>query len=193
MSRLRTVVIALAAFAARPGPAVAQEGLTQEEALGAAYPPPAIIERRTAFLGAGDRSEAARLAGLDEAEIPEIVTYYVALAGGRPAGYAYFDAHRVRTRREVLLVLVEPGGALRRIELFRFAEPPEYAPPEPWLRQFDGRGDLAELRSKRTIAGITGATLTARAVEDAARRVLALHRVVVMREEGVAVSREPPR
>lgn len=193
MPHLRTVVIALAASAAGPGPAITQEDLTQEEALRAAYPPPAVIERRTSFLDAGDRADAARLAGLDEGEIPEILTWYVALEGGRPAGYAYFDAHRVRTRREVLLILVEPGGILGRIELFRFAEPPEYAPPEPWLRQFDGRGDPAELRSKRTIAGITGATLTARAVEDAARRVLALHHVVAMGEEEPAPSRGPPR
>jgi uncharacterized protein with FMN-binding domain len=107
-----------------------------------------------------------------------VVTYYLATKDGSPLGAAYFDAHRVRTLPEVLMFVVGTDHRIRRIEVLRFSEPPEYAPPGGWLAQFPGHALGAELSHKRGIANITGATLTARAVVSASRRVLAIHQVV---------------
>jgi Na+-translocating ferredoxin:NAD+ oxidoreductase RnfG subunit len=105
-----------------------------------------------------------------------VVTYYVGSRDGATVGVAYFDAHRVRTLEEVLMVVVQPDDRIGRIEVLRFSEPPEYRPLEPWMAQFQGKELTPTLSLKRDIAMMTGATLTSNAVTRAVRRVLALHR-----------------
>jgi Na+-translocating ferredoxin:NAD+ oxidoreductase RnfG subunit len=171
-------VATLAALAIGSAPAAAQVFLTQEEALRLAFPPPAQVERRTAFLTEDQLARARNLAGRESAPRQAVVTYYVAFEGTRPLGVAYFDAHRVRTLEEVLMVVVTPVGTIASIEVLRFSEPPEYRAPSGWLGQFPGRSLDDRLSVRGGIAGITGATLTSRAVTGAARRALALHSVI---------------
>ena len=90
----------------------------------------------------------------------------------------FFDAHRVRTLPEVLMVVVGTDDRIRRLELLRFQEPPDYRPPAAWLQLFGGRELDRQLSLKGGVAKFTGATLTADAVTDSARRMLALHQVV---------------
>jgi hypothetical protein len=151
----------------------AQVLLTQEEALRLAFPAPAAVERRTAYLDDGQIAMVKRLAG-DEPP-STIITYYAARTLEGPLGVAYFDVHRVRTLSEVLMVVVDPDGRVSRVEVLRFAEPREYLAPDGWLEQFEDRALKNDLEKKKAVAGITGATLTARAVTDAVRRTLALH------------------
>jgi hypothetical protein len=150
--------------------------LTREEALQLAFPG-ASIERRTAYLTDAQRREAQKLSG--EAELPAaLVGYSVATKDGKPAGVAYFDAHMVRTMPETIMVALDPAGAILRVEVLSFDEPEEYKPRPAWYAQFAGKPLNDELSMKRGIRPVTGATLTARATTDAARRALALHRVL---------------
>ncbi|HEX9637126.1 MAG TPA: FMN-binding protein, partial [Acidobacteriota bacterium] len=93
-------------------------------------------------------------------------------------GAAYFDSHLVRTLPETIMVVVDPAGRIVRIEVLSFSEPEEYRPRPAWIDQFDRQALAPELSLKRAIHGLTGATLSARAITEAARRVLALHQVV---------------
>lgn len=163
--------------AALPSPALAQ-ALTQEEALREAFPQADSVERRTAYLTEAQLAHARAAAGRGVDIGSEIVTHYVAVAGGVPVGVAYFDAHRVRTLPEVLMIVVGTDHRIHRVQVLRFSEPPEYRPPDRWLARFVGRILDADLSERRGIDGITGATLTTRAVTSAARRVLALHAVI---------------
>lgn len=173
---LGILILASAALLA-PTPGSAQS-LTQDEALRLAFPEADSVARRTAYLDAEGMTRAEALAG-DGAEVPsEIVTYYVAYEKGAAVGTAYFDAHRVRTLAEVLMVVVDPDARVRRVEVVRFGEPPEYRAPAGWMAQFHGRGLDQELAHRRGIANMTGATLTSRAATAAVRRVLALHAVI---------------
>jgi hypothetical protein len=171
-------LLALLALLALPPAAHAQSRLSQQVALHLAFPAPDSIVRRTAFLSTGDVAKATTLSGPGVEPPPSVVSYYVAWQQGRPVRVAYFDTHRVRTERETLMFVLDRAGTIRRVEVLAFAEPPEYAPPRGWLGQFAGvdSSDGATLKGK--IAGITGATLTTRAAERAARRVLALHAVI---------------
>lgn len=159
-------------------PAAAQTRLTQEEALRLAFPAPARIERRTAYLDAAQQRAAERLAGRGIPVDQSVVTYYVGMRDGTPLGVAYFDVHRVRTLPEVLMIVVSPDARIDRIEVLRFSEPPEYRTPEGWLAQIEGRHLSPDLSLKGKIVNLTGATLTAQAVTRAARRVLALHQTI---------------
>jgi hypothetical protein len=159
-------------------PLHAQSRLSQQEALHLAFPAPDSIVRRTAFLSAGDVAKVTTLSGPGAEPPPSVVSYYVAWQQGRAVGVAYFDTHRVRTERETLMFVVDRSGTIRRVEVLAFAEPPEYAPPRGWLGQFAGIDSSDGAALKGRIAGITGATLTTRAAERAAKRVLALHAVI---------------
>lgn len=155
--------------------------LSQQEALESAFPKPALIERRTAFLSDAALAAAQADAGPEAPVSQRVVTYYVASHGGRSVGVAYFDSHRVRTLNEVVMIVIQPGDSGRAdrigsIEVLRFAEPPEYRASEAWLRQFKGKTLNRDLSLKRAIANMSGATLTSNAITRAARRVLAIHR-----------------
>lgn len=168
----------VALLSAVPDPGAAQAVLTQAQALRLAFPEPATIERRTAFISDAAARAARAAAGPGVEIAPQAVTYYAATRGGRPVGVAYFDVHRVRTLAEVLMIVVSPEGRIQRVEVLKFQEPPEYRAPDGWLEQIEGRGLDKGLSLKGGVVNMTGATLTSQAVVRASRRVLALHRMI---------------
>jgi len=152
--------------------------LTPDEALALAFPG-CTIERRTEYL---DKGEAKRVEGLAKAELEgRVVRPYVATKDGKLVGTAYFDAHEVRTKSEVLMLVVAPDERLKRIEVLSFAEPQEYLPKSAFYAQLCGKKLGDELTVGRDVRGIAGATLSANAATGAVRRTLALHRVLAER------------
>ena len=124
-------------------------------------------------------AQAARIAELARGEMEtKIIARYIATQGGRVVGRAYVDTHVVRTKRESLLISLEADGRVRRIDVTAFLEPLEYLAPEPWMRQYHAKPLGDDLAIQRAIRPIAGATLTAHAVNEAVRRVLALDRVL---------------
>lgn len=161
----------LASFAA-----AGETFLTKEEALELAFPE-CEVTRSTLVLTEEQKARVTKLAG---AEFGRSLVYpYVATRDGKVIGTAWFDVHRVRTLRETLMIVVDPDGKIARIEVLAFGEPAEYLPRASWYGQFVGRGldDDLSLKKKKGISKVTGATLTARATLDAARRNLALQTV----------------
>ena len=177
-SRIAASVGALIALGAGAPVANAQVLLTQEEALALAFPAPATVERRTAYLDEEEVATVAERAKPAKVKDRAVVTYYVGVRDGEPLGAAYFDAHRVRTLQEVLMVMVDPTGRVSRIEILGFAEPPDYMAPGGWLDLFSGRGLEPGTSTRGDIPILTGATLTSHAVSDAVRLSLALHSVI---------------
>lgn len=175
-ARASLIGVAVALLTAAPA-ARSQTLLTQQEALRLAFPPPATIERRTAYLTEEQESEVRERADVELSR--SVVPYYVAWSDlGDALGVAWFDVHRVRTLAEVLMIVVSPEGRVRRIEVLKFAEPPEYLATERWLAQFRGENLDDDLTVGRAIINLTGATLTSRAVTAAVRRALALQAVI---------------
>ncbi|MBI2071734.1 MAG: FMN-binding protein [Gemmatimonadetes bacterium] len=161
-----------------PAPLGAQSRLTQDDALRLAFPPPAVIERRTAFLTEEQLARAKALAGADVQVTSRVVTYYLGLRDGAPLAVAYFDRHRVRTLNQVLMFVVAPDGRFERVDILDFQEPPDYRASPGWLGQLVGRRLDDGLSLKGSVVNLTGATLTSRAITRASRRVLALHQVI---------------
>lgn len=163
-------------------PASARVFATQEEALGRVFIAGKPVERRTAFLTEAQAERIREATGSEPDS--RVLTFYVGTRpDGRPAT-AYFDTHRVRTLPETLMVLVDPEGRVVRVDMLSFLEPPDYLPRDKWFGQFEGRSAADPLSLKRDIHGITGATLSARAVTGAVRRILAID--AVLREGGPA-------
>jgi hypothetical protein len=171
---LRLAAWLLAAVTSVSG-AAAQSTISREEALGLVFPGAEIRDERV-FLTDRQRQEAAALAGVPVTTA--LVARYIATDGNRIVGRAYVDTHVVRSKRESLLVSLTPDGKVRRVDVTAFLEPAEYQAPRAWIEQYRDRSLTPDLSIQRAIRPIAGATLTARATNEAVRRVLAIDRVL---------------
>jgi len=175
--RILSQLLMILGLAGLPAAGGAEVYLSQEEALAQAFPEADRVEKRTVIL---DDAQAEAVERLARAPLESrLVTVHEGRKDGAALGYAFIDVHTVRTLPEAFLVVVSPEGEVQMLRLLAFYEPPEYAPPEAWLEQFDARGLTKELRLGGTIHGIAGSTLSSRAVTSGVRRALALFEVVV--------------
>lgn len=176
---LAWVWLALVAVPARAGgEGAGKVFLSLDEALALAFPE-CTLTRGTEYLSEAELERAQELA--HGALAGRVVRPYEARRDGKLVGTAYFDVHRVRTKNEVLMLVVTPDARLARVEVLSFGEPLEYLPRGPFYAQFAGKRLDEELDTKRAIRGVSGATLSAEAATAAARRTLALHRVLAER------------
>ena len=175
--RLRWAPAFLSLAALLPGAAGAAVFETQEQAIARAFPPPARVVRSTAFLSE-EQLEAARKAAQAPVDSAVVTRYAAFGTDGALLGTAYFDAHVVRTAREVLMVVVAPDQSVRSVDVLAFGEPRDYLPRSGWLKRMEGQKQEEGLFVGRALAHVTGATLTTRAIAAALRRVLAVHSVL---------------
>jgi hypothetical protein len=144
--------------------------MTQEQALASVFPN-AKPARQTFFLMKQQLDAARKESGVEFNE--QLVIRY---AG--PAGFAYFDTHRVRTLPETVMIVVTPDGTIDRVEILSFDEPTDYFPKRRWLDQLLHRKLDDDLSLKKAIRPMSGASLTGQAIVNATRKVLALHHVI---------------
>ena len=149
--------------------------ISRDEALRSAFPG-AAIRSAVVFLTDQEKEEVRKVSGT--AVSTALVACYFAEKSGKEVGRAYLDTHVVRTKKESLMVILKPDGTLKRVEVVAFLEPSEYMPPERWYQQFEDQTLDENLKLERDIHAVTGATLTARATTEAARRVMAIDSIL---------------
>lgn len=149
--------------------------LSTKEALELAFPGCEVVRTKHA-LDAKRKAAATRLAGHKPRR--SMVYGYEARKDGELVGTAYFDRHRVRSKQELLMIVVDPSSEVRRLEVVAFEEPLDYLPRGSFYAQLIGRRLDRELSTKRAVVGVTGSTLTVDATVQAVRRVLAAHMVL---------------
>ena len=154
------------------GAAQARVLMTQEQALATAFPAGVKVERQKFFLTPQQLADARRESGVDFND--QLIIRYA----GSNGAFAYFDSHRVRTLPETVMVVVGADGKVDRVEILSFDEPTDYFPKRRWIDQLLGRKLDPELSLNRAIRPISGASLTGRAIVNATRKVLALHKVL---------------
>jgi Na+-translocating ferredoxin:NAD+ oxidoreductase subunit G len=167
-------VLMLVALALTTAPVVGQT-VSRDEVLASAYPG-AAFKSEQVFLTSAQQARVAELSGTERPSA--FVVRYVASKDGTVVGRAYVDTHVVRTKKQSLLVMLDGGGRIKRVEATAFLEPGEYRAPGAWMRQYNDRVLTPDLAVNRAIRPIAGATLTGRAVNGAVRRVLAIDQVV---------------
>ncbi len=177
---IRHLFLAAFVFALVAPAAGAKTFLTQDQALARAFSKGTQVVREPFFLSAPQMAEVRKRS--DGEFDQELAIRYVGLRGGAIVGYAYFDAHRVRTLPETIMVVITPAGVIDRVEILSFAEPEDYLPRPRWLDQFRGRKLDGELSLRGAIRPITGASLSGRSIVNASRRILALHQVLPARK-----------
>lgn len=177
---IRRLSFAAFVFALVAPAAGAKTFLTQDQALARAFPKGTQVVREPFFLSPEQMAEVRKRS--DGEFDQELAIRYVGLRGGSVVGYAYFDAHRVRTLPETIMVVVTPAETIDRVEILSFTEPEDYLPRPRWLEQFRGRKLDGELSLRGAIRPITGASLSGRSIVNASRRILALHQVLPPRK-----------
>ena len=147
--------------------------LTPAEALELAFPK-CKFERQTHVLTKSMQAEIRKRSGQKS---PRSLLYvYEARKDGKPAGFVYFDRHRVRSKKELLMVAVDLKARVSRVEVVAFEEPVDYMPRGIWYDQFI-KVPLSNDLSVKTgmIKPVAGCTLTVNATVETARRLLASH------------------
>ncbi len=149
----------------------------KEEALRVAFPEAETIDKQLYFLTDDQMRQVERLA---RARVEsKLVTIYAGKRGRKLLGYAMIEVHTVRTLPEAIMVVLSLEGQVTSTLVLAFYEPLEYLPTTRWLKQFEGSTLTQDLRIGGEIDGIAGATLTARGVTEAVRKVLALYQVLI--------------
>lgn len=155
--------------------------MNQEQALALAFPTGSTVERKSLFLDEKTTNEVQK-AAKSKLE-SRLVNYYVGKSTTGPGGYAFFSTHVVRTMPETIMIVVNPDGSLRFVEILAFYEPEDYRPPKRWLGLFSNKKLDNDLWVKRGIRNITGATLTTQAITEAVRRALATYEIAIQGKE----------
>jgi len=176
---IRSVLIAFFFFS-MPYHANAQVYLTRDEALRVHFPRAMSIDRKTLYLTDGqvEQIQAQARASVES----KLVTYYVARGSRGVDGYAFLETHIVRTMPETFMVVVDPHGSVRAVELLAFYEPEDYLPPKRWLALFADKTARSDLWLKRGVQNTVGATLTAQSITEGIRRILVMYELVIPKE-----------
>lgn len=170
MLRLACVLLLFIAFS------YGKEFKRPEQALSQIYPG-SQIEVRNIVLTKEQQEQVQKLSGVKMDT--RLTSWYIVKRGGQVIAYGYADTHRVRTHPELVLYTITPEGKIDVVEVLAFYEPLEYMPEDQWLRLFAGKHLQKDpIRLRKDIPNITGATLTARAITDNARKVLALWQIL---------------
>jgi FMN-binding protein len=155
---------------------------TQEQALHDAFPDADAIDSKSYVLS---DAQAERIRQLAETDLDrKLWTIHTAHHAGETLGYAVLDMRTVRTLPEALLIVLTPDGAVRSLRILAFHEPSEFQPSANWLSFFEGKRLDPELKLRRGIQQITGATLSSQSVTRAVRTALALVQVLVLEPKG---------
>ena len=175
LERFRPILLALCFFV-YVTPCFSKVFYSKEEAMQLAFGDDATVEMKSLFPTDEEIAKIERLAKVKMDS--KLFSFYVGKKQGQILGYAAIESHNVRTKPETLLVVLDPEGNLRQVVTLAFHEPPEYQPPERWFAQLLNR-KLDELSLGKDIQGVAGATLSARASVNSARKVLAIFEVML--------------
>ena len=104
----------------------------------------------------------------------KIVRYYKVSDGEQILGHAILLKQKIRTKNAAILYMVDANNTMIAIEIISFKEPSEYKPNSTWKEIFIGKTTEDTLVAGKDIATISGATLSARAIANAARVALAI-------------------
>ncbi len=159
-------------------PLHAEDLVSVEQALAAAFPRSGAVERltpaptpaqRAAVLARAPVRAAARLSGV-----------WVAHSGGVVDGIAFLDQVVGRTEYITWMCVLGADGRVRQARVLSYREPyGGEVRDERFLAQFRGKGPGDALRVGHEIAGIAGATLSVMALAERLAFILAYHDLVL--------------
>jgi len=130
------------------------------------------VEKRNLIL---TKDEAKSIQNAARAKVgSKIVRYYEVKKEDTIVGHAILLKQKIRTKNAAILYMVDENKTMIGVEIISFKEPSEYKPNDDWRKIFVGKTSEDILIAGKDIPTISGATLSARAISDAARVALAI-------------------
>ena len=155
--------------------------MTQNEALKLAFPDSAKVVRQTLFL---DDEQVEQIQKRARTKLDsKIITYYTDAVGSRATAFAFFEKNTIRTKDEILMIVLNADGTVKFIEMLAFYEPFDYLPIPKWFGLFQKKALTDKLWPNHDIHNITGATLTVQAATLGVRKILALYEVAIRQKK----------
>lgn len=168
---MKTLLFACAtlAFAAGPGKVFH----TQDQALGLAFGK-AEVNRTTHYWSEEERDRLIELSGSKDVGLTHIEFEQVLKKGKTDDGRrVWFDTRLVRSKQQTVMIIVDKNLTIEKLVVCSFDEPLDFKPVDRWYAQFEGKKLDDKLKLKKSIHGVSGATMTARATTAAVREMLA--------------------
>lgn len=135
------------------------------------------IEKRNILLTSKQAHDVQKLAKTKLST--KIYQVYKASKEKKVLAYGILVSQKVRSKNCVVMYHITKNGHLRSIEIIAFNEPIEYLPNKRWLKLFHNRSVSKPLYLTKQIPTITGATLSAHSITNAARIAFAIYNVLL--------------
>ncbi len=103
--------------------------------------------------------------------------FYVGKNGTNILGYAAIENFIIRNQPATLFIVLNPQGQIQSIQTLAFHEKSHYQPPQQWYEQFYNQP--LERLDDQTVQGISGATLSSRSYLNAARKAMAVFKIMI--------------
>ncbi|MEA1879476.1 MAG: FMN-binding protein [Campylobacterota bacterium] len=149
-----------------------KESISLKDIFANAFGNNATVLQKNILLTANEKIKLQKVAKA-KIDSPKVRFYFVK-AHNNVVGYGVLLTQRIRTKKATILYLIGKDESIKSIEILSFKEPLEYKPNSTWLEVFDGKVNDNTLFVKKGIPMISGATMSARALSDAARIALTI-------------------
>lgn len=150
---------------------------TKDAALKEVFSDADTVEKINVFLG---KKEQEKIEALAKSKLESrMFTFYAGRKGSVIVGYAVFGSHVVREKPAVYMVVINPDGSIKQVEIMAFYEPEERLPPKKWFKQFAGKILNDELWPKKGIEAVTGATISVNSITQEIRKLLAVFKIKI--------------
>lgn len=148
---------------------------TRGDALKEVFSDADAVEKINVFLG---KEEQKKIEAIAKSKLESrMFTFYAGRKENTIVRYAIFGSHVVKAKPAVYMVVINPDGSIKQVEILAFYEPEERLPPKKWFKQFSGKILNDELWPKRGIDAVTGATISVNSITQEVRKVLAVFKV----------------
>jgi len=149
--------------------------MNRDEALSTAFPDASEIKKKEIFLSSEESREIEAVSKAKNDS--KLYIIYEARSSNETLGYAIIDTHKLRTKTETVMFVINTDGTLRQAEVLAFFEPPDYQAGNNWIELFEGKSAEDGMKMGKDIPNITGATITANSLSQAVRRILAVFKL----------------
>ena len=160
----------------------AEELLSVQNALAMAFPDSDSVKQRVIVASISQKEKLKGLIGKKKKST--LFRYYEGLRENGCDGYAIIDKVKGKHGSITFMVILDPELTVRRVDILQFRE--QRGRPvsrRRFLSQFRGKNSSDPIRLHVDIHGVTGATISSRAVISGVRSVLSHAAVLIPRDE----------
>jgi len=158
----------------------AMESIEDKTALAGAFPPPLSVEKIWKVATSNQLDRVEKATGLKQKS--SLFAYYEATRDGKVEARALISSSQGKHGLIRFMVVLEPDHTVRNVRVLAHREQwGEGIVKKKFLAQYIGKGSQDKIRLNADIQGITGATISSRAMSTGVRN--AVRKISIILEE----------